>query len=144
VVVDPPRPSDVPNQARASSGEKAEDQPRVHPEADAKQLVGWKEILPVLGRSPSSRADRELVAKLNQEADGPIKRLGKRNVIANHGQLLTWWKTAAERAEAKAKARAKADREDRVIDSSLSNPGVRKDEGFHAKERPNTRRRRPD
>jgi hypothetical protein len=108
------------------------------PNADAKQLIGWKEILPVLGFNPKDRNGREKVNKLNEETKGPIRRRGKRSVIANHGLLLSWWKTA-DRAAAAGQSSAAADRDAQVSKESLSNRGVRKDEGFHVKQKPNTR-----
>jgi hypothetical protein len=110
-------------------------------DADAKQLAGWREILPVLGRDEKSRSDREMVSKLNDSTNGPIRPRGTRGVIANHGELLAWWKVAADLSAAMAQARASADRNDSFIDKTLSNPGVRKEEGFHVKERPNKRKR---
>ena len=110
-------------------------------DADAKQLAGWREILPVLGRDEKSRSDREMVSKLNDSTNGPIRPRGTRGVIANHGELLAWWKVAADLSAAMAQARASADRNDSFVDKTLSNPGVRKEEGFQVKERPNKRKR---
>lgn len=137
-------PSSTPDSHASEEGQTSLslDRPSpAHPAADARQLVGWKEILPVLGRDPKSRSDREMVSKLNDLTNGPIKKMGQRSVIANHGVLLLWFKTASDQADAKANLRTKSDRNDLVIDSTLNNPGVRRDEGFHVKERPNKRKR---
>jgi hypothetical protein len=134
-------PTEAPQVPNIVSARLEHDAPpsQAHPTADTKQMIGWREILMALGRDPSSRRDKDRVQRLNNDTNGPIKRTGKRSVIANHGELLAWWKIAASRAEEMAHARAIADRNHSVIDRTLSNPGVRKDEGFHAKERPNRR-----
>ncbi|HEX5050562.1 MAG TPA: hypothetical protein VFZ65_02210 [Planctomycetota bacterium] len=109
--------------------------------ADDRQLVGWREILPVLGYEASDRRARELVKKLNQTTGGPIRRHGQRGVIVNRGVLIGWWRTADRRAHDAAEQRAKDNRQAREVDAHLSNPGVRRDEGFHDRGSPNKRKR---
>lgn len=140
----PPQAQDAgPSNRTISSGSPGTASTQASPYADTRQLVGWREILPVLGYEPKGRQPRELVKRLNESTNGPIKKRGTRGRIANRGELLAWWKTVAERAEQVADERARSDKDSQKVDAHVSNPGVAKEMGLQSKQRPNTNRR-PD
>lgn len=130
----PPQPTDT--GTPPSAGAPIDDK-----HADDVVLVGWKQILPELGLDPHVRKDRERVKNLNAQHDGPIEKQGRRGRIANHGRLMAWWKNLDKQAAAAAEVRGAKDKADRAQDAHLSNPGVRRELGFHDRKHPNKRAR---
>jgi hypothetical protein len=105
------------------------------------QLIGWGQILKAIDRD-NTRPSRDLIRQLNKDLDGPIKERGQRGVIANSGELDVWWRSLADRADVVARRVRKSEKQAMATDAVLDNSGERKDLGYHAKERPNTRRRK--
>ena len=112
----------------------------VQPERVDPHVVGWDNILPVLGYEPKNRRARDVVRRLNETSDGPIVWVG-RSVTAPKERLVAWWNSQKQKEAEDQGRQATVDRNAAVTKRDLANPGVRKDEGLHLKERPNTRKR---
>ncbi|MFN3242919.1 MAG: hypothetical protein ACE37K_15570 [Planctomycetota bacterium] len=125
-----------PHAPQAAAAERAEDG------ANATMLHGWPEILPALGFEAKNRNDREKVKKLNEQLGGPITKRGMRKVMANEGRLLAWWCNLEKRARERADQDCQKARQDRAVDAAMSNPGVRREAGFHDRTSPNQPGRR--